>query len=321
MRVLVTGATGFVGSHLCPALLEEGHQVTAAVRRVGVLRPNPGIREIAMCDFGPNSDWREALEDVEIVMHIAGRAHVMRERAADAEAAYQRINVKATSALAAQAAASGVKRLIFLSSVKAAGEQSVSRTPLRIDMTPQPLDAYGRTKLLAESALAELCQRTGLETVILRSPLIYGPGMKGNSLSLFNAVDKGMPLPLRLVDNLRDLIFVGNLVAAMIHTLGIPAHRCGSYYVCDGEAVSVAELIRRIAKALDRPVRLWPVPLIFLKLAGAISGRSESIKRLTQSLQIDGNTFCQRVDWAQPYTMKEGLAQTAAWYNGRQMTY
>jgi nucleoside-diphosphate-sugar epimerase len=320
MRVLVTGATGFVGGHLCAALLQAGHQVTAAVRLEGVIRPKIGIREIGLGDFGPESNWRKALVDVDVVMHVAARAHVLRETADDPEAAYRRVNVEATAALATQAAASGARRFIFLSSVKAGAEQTHSRIPLRVDMTPQPEGAYGRTKLLAEKNLVELGEKTGMETVILRSPLIYGPGIKGNLLSLFNAVDKGLPLPLRWVDNRRDLLFVGNLIAAMMHAMGIPAQQCGPYYVCDGEAISVAELIRRIAHALDRPARLLPVPPIFLRLVGAMSGRSETIKRLTGSLLIDGDTFCQRVNWMPPYTMKEGLAQTAAWYKSRGST-
>jgi len=273
-----------------------------------------------MGSIGPDSNWRETLDDVDVIIHLAARTHVMRNTAPDPEAAYRRINVEATAALANQAAASGVQRFILLSSVKAGAEQSFSRIPLRVDMAPKPEDAYGRTKLMAEKNLTELGENTGMETVILRSPLIYGPDMKGNLLSLFNAVDKGLPLPLRWVDNRRDFLFVGNLVAAMMHALGIQADQCGFYYVCDGEAISVAELVRRIAHALDRPARLLPVPPILLRLAGAMSGRSETIKRLTGSLQIDGDTFCQSVNWTPPYTMKEGLAKTAAWYKSREST-
>ena len=320
MRVLVTGATGFVGTHVCAALLQAGHQVTATVRRLGVLRSDSGVREVAMGGIGPDSNWWRALDDVDVVIHLAARTHVMRDTAVDPEAAYRRVNVEATAALATQAAARGAKRFILLSSVKAGAEQSCGRIPLRIDMMPQPEDAYGRTKLVAEKNLTKLGENSGMETVILRSPLIYGPGIKGNLLSLFDAVYKGVPLPLRSVNNRRDFLFVENLVAAIMHAMGAQAHQCGSYYVCDGEAISVAELTRRIANALDRPARLLPVPVPLLRLAGVISGKSETVKRLTGSLQIDGDTFCRRVDWTPPYTMKEGLAKTAAWYKSRGST-
>ena len=275
MRVLVTGATGFVGTHLCAALLEAGHQVTATVRRPGIIRSHPGVREVAMGGIGTDSNWSKALDDVDVVIHLAARTHVMRDTAVNPEAAYQRVNVEATAALATQAAARGAKRFILLSSVKAGAEQSCGRIPLRIDMMPQPEDAYGRTKLVAERVLTELGENSGMETIILRSPLIYGPGIKGNLLSLFDAVYKGVPLPLRSVNNRRDFLFIENLVAAIIHAMGIQSHQCGSYYVCDGEAISVAELTRRIANALNRPVRLLPAPVALLRLAGVISGSTK----------------------------------------------
>ena len=317
MRVLVTGATGFVGRHLCAALLAAGHQVKAVTRRDHAFNLAAGIQVVNMGNLGPNKDWRSSLTDIDTVIHLAARTHVLRDSALDPEAEYHRINVGATTALGVQAAAGGVHRFIFLSSVKAGAEVSLRDIPLQTKMPPNPQDAYGRTKLAAEKALGELSAESDMDVVVLRPPLIYGPGVKGNFLELFNAVNRGVPLPLRWVDNRRDLIYVENLVAALMRVMEVPATICGTHYVCDGDAVSTPELIRRTADALNRPARLLPMPERALRLAGWMTGRSEVIKRLTESLCIDGHAFRRRAAWSPPFSMKEGLARTAAWYKSQ----
>ena len=316
-RALVTGATGFVGGHICNALLNAGYAVTAATRRTKALQINPDAKIVNVGEIGPDTDWRPALDGVEIVIHAAARTHVLRDRKGISENAYRRINQEATAALGYQAAISGVERFIFLSSVKAGGERSLLGFPLSVDQAPAPDDFYGRTKLAAEKALLEVSCKQKMGVVVLRAPLIYGPWLKGNLLSLFNAVNRGIILPLKAVENQRDMIYVMNLVDAILKSLQVSVHGCHTYYVCDGESVSTAELIRRIASALERTPRLFSCPLHLLRLMGWMTGNSQSVNRLTDTLQVDGQSFCQDLEWSAPFSMKEGLACTAAWYKSQ----
>ncbi len=296
-RVLVTGANGFVGGHLCPALEAAGHQVVAAVRA-------------SVGDIGPDTDWRPLLDGVDAVIHLAARAHIMSDAAADLETAYMRINRDGTAALATQAAEAGVRRLVFLSSVKVNGERTTTTPYTEID-PPSPEDAYGRSKLAAETALFEIAAGSALEATVIRSPLVYGPGVKGNFLKLLGL---RLPLPLGGVNNARSLIYVENLCDALIAAMRPPA--AGEVYlVHDGDAVSVADLIRRIGDALDRPARLMPAPVALLQFLGGLLGKRETIARLTDSLVIDDTKFRRDLGWRPPYNMGQGLAATASWYN------
>lgn len=298
-RVLVTGANGFVGSHLCLALTAAGHQVIAATRA-------------AVGDVGPDTDWRAMLDGVDTIIHLAARAHVMSDTAADPEAAYMRINQGGTVALAAQAADAGVRRLVFLSSVKVNGERTTA-APFSETDTPAPEDAYGRSKLAAETALFEIAAGSALTATVIRSPLVYGPGVKGNFLKLLGL---RLPLPLSSINNARSLIYVGNLVSALIAAMRPPA--AGQVYlVDDGVAVSVAQLIRQIGDALGRPARLVPMPVALLKLAGRLAGKQETIARLTDSLVIDSAKIRRDLGWLPPYNMGQGLAATARWFKSR----
>jgi len=317
MRVLVTGATGFVGVHLCRALEAAGHAVTAAARRDVADEVSAAARWVNVGDLGPETDWRPALVGVDAVMHIAARTHVLKETATDADAAYRRVNVDATERLVAQAATAGVKRFVYLSSVKASGENSVPGTPLTDSDPPRPEDAYGRTKLAAEQLILRAAEAAGMNAAVLRPPLIYGPGIKGNLLTLFNAIDKGVPLPLGSVANKRSLVYVGNLVDVMIKMLATDAVAGRTYFITDGEDVSTPELVRRIAEALGRPARLLPMPTALLFLAGRLCGRTPTMQRIAGSLQIDDSPLRQTMDWSPPVTMKEGLEQTAAWFKSR----
>jgi len=291
-RVLVTGTGGFVGRALVPAL----ERASWAVRPVG-------RRDVG--DIGPATEWRPLLEGVDAVVHLAARVHVMRDDAADPAAAFDRVNHLATARLAAQAAKAGVRRFVYLSSVKVHGD--ASDHPLSASDSPRPNDPYGRSKLAAEQALAAHAGRMAI--VVLRPPLVYGPGVKGNFLGLMRALDRGWRLPFAAVDNRRSVIGVGNLADAIRASLDTAP---GTYLPRDGEDVSTAALIRRMAAALGRPARLFPVPIAVLRGLAAVAGRSAAIDRLCGTLTVDGAV----PGWRPPVAMADGLAATAAWYRG-----
>jgi UDP-N-acetyl-alpha-D-quinovosamine dehydrogenase len=289
-RVLVTGAGGFVGRALCPALERASWTVIPA-----------GRRDIG--DIGPDTDWRNLLDGADAVIHLAARVHLMRDDAADPAAEFDRVNHLATARLAAQAAEAGVRRFIFMSSVKVHGD--VSGHPLRAADPPTPMDPYGRSKYAAEHAIA--VHRHGMETVVLRPPLVYGPGAKGNFLSLMRIIDRGWPLPFAAVENRRSMIYLGNLVDAILASLDVPP---GIYLPSDRDDVSTATLIRRIAAGLGRSARLFPVPVWVLRGLAGVAGKAATIDRLCGSLTVDGRL----PGWRPPFSMTEGLAATAQWY-------
>jgi nucleoside-diphosphate-sugar epimerase len=309
-RILVTGANGFVGRALVPVLEAAGHTVIRAIRRAdgdstGTVRAAP--------ELGPNGDWRALLEDVGAVVHLAARVHVMRDRAIDPLATFRRINVEGTRRLAEDAAAAGVGRLLFVSSVKVMGETDLGR-PFNEDDPPQPADAYGQSKREAEHAVLDVAARSRLEAVVLRPPLVYGPGVKGNFAALLGACHRGWPLPLGAVDNRRSLLYVGNLTDAIATAVTHPAAAGRTYFVRDGEDLSTAELARRTATALGRRARLLPVPPALLAFAGRLLGRDAAVRRLLGSLRIDDTRLRNQLDWHPPFTVQQGLANTAEWY-------
>ena len=262
MRVLVTGATGFIGRHMCPALLAAGHDVSVAVRR----KDFPDMPEAAafhvVPDIGPKTDWTEALAGAEAVVHLAARAHVTEEPAADSAAEFHRVNAEGTASLAAAAAAAGVRRFLYLSSSRAAGERTGDR-PFSESDPPKPKDAYGTSKWDGEKALLDIASQSGLEAVILRPPLVYGPGVKGNFLRLLKLCRLGPPLPFAAVNNRRSFIYVGNLADAAVHCLGAEEAAGETYFVRDGEDMSTPDLIRRLALAANS---FW-YPQKYLKTA------------------------------------------------------
>ena len=313
MKTLVTGSGGFVGKHLVPALKQAGHQVIEAVRAEHEGSDKLDATIIPVGDIGPNTDWRDALMGIDVVVHLAGRAHVMNETEADPEAAYKKINVDGTRRLAEQAVKSGVKRLIFLSSIKVNGE-ATDYKPFRPADMPDPQDAYGRSKAAAESALWMTSRDSQLAVTVLRSPLIYGAGVKGNFFKLLRAVDQGRILPLGgVTKNRRSLVFVGNLCAAVLECLENPEAANKIYLLSDGKDLSTASLLVRTSKALGRPARLLTLPVGLLILAGQLTFRRETIARLTGSLRIDDSDIRRDLGWSPPYTIEEGLKQTAIW--------
>ena len=308
--VLVTGANGFIGRALCGVLAASGRRVRKAVRM-----PVPGLPDaVVVGDIGPDTDWRTALKGVSGVVHLAARTHVLRETATDPLAAYRKINVSGTERLARSAAAGGIRRLVIVSSVKVSGERTEER-PFTEDGAPRPEDAYGVSKWEAEQALFRIAAETGLEVVVLRPPLVYGPGVKGNFLRLMNIVARGVPLPLGAVDNRRSLVYTGNLAGAIIKALGAPQAAGGTYLVSDGEDVSTPDLVRGLGQALGVTARIPAFPLAALDFIAAVAGRRVELARLAGSLQVDGSRIRRELRWQPRYTLAQGLAETARWYH------
>lgn len=305
-RVLVTGANGFVGQALCPLLENAGWSVSKAVRsnREGC---------IAVGDIGPDTDWRAALDGTDAVVHLAARAHIMQDTARDPLAAYRAINSAGCENLARQAAHAGVKRLVYISSIKVNGENTADR-PFHESNTPHPQDPYGVSKWEAELALQRVATETGLEIAILRPPLIYGPGVKANFLRLMNLIARGLPLPLGLVKNRRSLLYLGNLTDAIRACLSHPAAAGKTYLLSDGDPLSTAGLVRHLAAALGKSATLLPIPPSLLHLAGLLTGKRAEVARLLDSLEIDGTAIRRELDWQPPYTLEQGLAATVDWY-------
>jgi UDP-glucose 4-epimerase len=310
---LVTGATGFVGVRLLPALQEAGWAVRAAVRSGRGVRLPDGVEAVVVGDLADAPDLRPALAGIDAVIHLAGRAHVMRETADDAEGAFQRANVLATRHLAEQAAAGGVRRFVFLSSVKVNGERTIAQPFTEADR-PAPEDAYGRSKWAAEQALHEIAGTMGLEVVVIRPPLVYGPGVKANFLRLLRLVERGVPLPLGAVHNRRSLVGVSNLCDLIVVCATHPAAAGETFLASDQHDLSTPDLVRSIAAAMGRPLRLLPFPVAVLRAAARIAGQGDAVERLVGSLQVDSSKATRLLGWAPAVPVQEGLARTVAWY-------
>ena len=312
-RTLVTGANGFIGRALVAELLAKDICVRGAVRYA---MPLPsGIECAVVGEVGVGTDWHEALMDATSVVHLAARAHVLRDTITDPLATFRAINTEGTLNLARQAAEAGVCRFVFVSTIKVNGEGRDA--PYAEFDLPSPQNPYAISKWEAEQVLTQIATETGLEVVTLRCPLVYGPGVKGNFLRLLQAVDRGIPLPLALARNCRSLIYLDNLTDAIATCLTHPAAAGKTYLVSDGEDVSTAELIARIAQALGKPSRLWPCPLGLIELAGRVTRKSDEITRLLGSLCIDSSKIRSELDWTPPYTLEQGLAETARWLHGQ----
>ncbi len=313
MRVLVTGATGLVGNALCPVLLAAGHEVIAAVRDPNSAKIPSGVTARSVADIGPDTDWAEALSGVDAVVHLAARAHILQDRNKDPEAAFTRINADGTRRLAEAAAGAAVKRFVYVSTVKVMGERS--EQPFMETDTPHPEDAYGRSKLAGEEALVAISGNTGLEPVILRPPLVYGPNTKGNLVSLMKICRMAPPLPFAAVNNQRSLINVNNLVGAIVAALTHESAAGEVFFVRDGDDVSLPGLLRLVASSLGRPVRLFPVPTALLRLAGTLTGKTAVMKRLLENLQVDDEKIRRQLGWVPRFGIEQGLKEMADWFS------
>lgn len=311
--VLVTGAGGFVGRALCRMLAARGWRVRAALRTDSSLTSEDADETAVVGDIDAATDWRAALDGVRAVAHLAARTHVMREAGDNSTLArYREINVEGTAALARAAADCGVPRLLYLSSIKVNGEATHGQ-PFCEDDAPRPEDAYGLSKWEAEQSLWRIAAASTLAVTVARAPLVYGPGVKGNFLSLMRAVDRGWPLPLAGLRNLRSLLYVDNLADALALMLEHPAAAGRTYLIADGEDISTPGLVRALAGALGRPSRLWPLPG-----AGGLArlaGRGAAWSRLAGSLQVNAGRLRAELGWKPPVTPAQGLAATAQWYH------
>lgn len=312
-QVLVTGANGFVGRALSSALLGAGYAVTGLVRHVD------GCVDGVRCwvrdtpDFGGlDAAWPEALRP-DCVVHLAARVHVMRDSAADPLAAFRATNVEGTLRVAQAAHAHGAKRFVYVSSIKALAERD-SGIALTERDTPRPEDAYGRSKREAETALREFGAKRGLEIVIVRPPLVYGPEVRANFLQLMRAIARGVPLPLGAIEARRSLIYVGNLADALVACVRDPRAANECFHVTDGNDLTVTELARAIGRHLGRRARLVPVPVAWLRAAGRLLGREDQVSRLVGSLRVDTSHLRAALGWHPPYSTDEGLAASANWY-------
>ncbi len=308
--ILLTGASGFVGHQFSRFLRQRGEPVRHAVRRpAGGGEAGPGRPEVVvMGGIGPHTDWRPALRGVDLVVHLAAHVHRMGGDAAAHARRYWQVNVLASERLARQAAAAGVRRLLFCSSVKAR----------EVDLVGDAAgDPYALSKREAERRLFAVAAATGLEVVVVRPPLVYGPGVKANFLRLLRLVDRGLPLPLASIRNVRSLVFSGNLSHCLWLCLHHPAAAGRVFEVSDGEDLSTPELLRRVGEALGRPARLWPCPPVVLRLAGRLLAREAEIERLCGSLRVDDRPLRELLGWRPPCSVAQGLAATVAWYRAQ----
>jgi len=312
MKVLVTGANGFVGKPLCAELLRRGQSVRAAVRSENTMVGN--VEAVTVGAIDGETDWLVALRGVETVIHLAARVHVMKDTAADPLTEFLKVNLYGTSNLAQQAASAGVKRLVYVSSVKVNGEQTTVNRPFAESDEPDPQDPYGMSKWRAEQELQRIAKETGLAIVIVRPPLVYGPGVKGNFIRLLAAIDRGIPLPLAGANNARSLVYVGNLVDALITCATHPAAAGQTYLVSDGDDVSTAMLVDLIARSLDRNSRAFNFPPGLLRAVATLLGRAEQMDRLFCSLRVNDEKLRRDLAWSPPYTLEQGLRATADWY-------
>lgn len=302
-----------VGKVTSKALRERGVITTGLVRRHGAAAGVDQEWVLGTDDFaGVAEHWPSTLR-CDIVVHLAARVHVLNDPAIDSLAAYRAVNVVGALRVARAACEAGARRFVFVSSVKAIGESSHGR-PLREADVPALLDPYGISKLEAERALQEFGRASGLEIVIVRPPLVYGPGVRANFLKLMQAVASGLPLPLAAVDAKRSLVFVENLADALVHCAFDPRAAGQIFHVTDGRDLSVAELIRTLARSLHAPERLFPVPTSWLRFAGRLTGRTAQVERLIGELQVDSRHIREALGWTPPYAVEEGLQRTADWY-------
>jgi UDP-4-keto-D-QuiNAc 4-reductase len=309
MKVLVTGASGFVGSALCTHLVAKGHAVRGTVRNTQG-KPLPGVEYQIVSDMSIGANWREVLTGINVVVHCAARVHVMKEASVDPLATFREVNVKGTACLAEQAVDRGAKRFIYISSIKVNGEVTRGH-PFKADDTPAPEDPYGISKWEAEQVLWKIAKKTGLEVVIIRPPLVYGPGVRANFLRLMQGIMSGMPLPLGAIDNRRSIVALDNLVDLIEACLKNPQAINQIFLVSDGDDLSTKALFQLTAVALGRSVRLIPVPVSLLWAMAQLFGKSDFAQRLCGSLQVDISKTQGRLSWSPPISVDEALNKTA----------
>ena len=312
MKILVTGASGFIGRALVPRLIKTGHEVVTSSRSARFHPTEATLFPIT--DIGPDTDWRKALVGVETVIHLAARVHVMKDKSKDPLADNKLINTEGTRKLANDAANAGVQHFIFMSTVKVNGERNDFR-PFCADDLPAPKESYATSKLEAEKALIQTVQFSNMRATIIRSPLVYGPGVKGNFISLLKLCKQGWPLPFGSINNRRSMIYLGNLVDLIYRLIMKPPTSTKIYMCRDSQDVSTPELFRKTSVALGVKPLIISFPLSLLSFLGALIGKTAVISRLTESLYVDDSPTRMDLDWTPPFSMLKGLKETATWFN------
>ena len=308
MKILVTGANGFIGTQLSETLANSGHQVRNTARSIA---PNsPITSEMITCDLESADNLDHLTAGCDAIVHLAGRAHVMSDDPATSESLYLSANVDVTRRLAQSAARTGVKRMILMSSVKVNGESTTIDSPFTSQDSPNPQDPYGRSKTQAEQTLWDVASTSGLEGVVIRPPLVYGPGVRANFASLIGIVDRGIPLPLGSIRNKRSFVSVDNLIDCIETTLQTPNAGGQTFLVSDGQDLSTPELIRSIASSLHKSPMLIPIPTALLKLAATTAGKRNAYDRLCGSLTVDIALTKQKLSWTPPFTVQDSLQRT-----------
>jgi len=314
MKVAVTGASGFIGSALTHKLCEKGYDVRGVVRlKERLLNPNSRLEIFGVGEINSDTNWGDALKGIDVVIHLAARVHMMKETDPDPLAVFRYVNVAGTKRLAIMAAKAGVRRFVFLSSLSVNGSVTHEQ-PFTEEDDLHPQNPYALSKLEAEKVLHSISAESGMEVVIIRAPLVYGPGVKANFLRMVEVVNRGIPLPLASVNNRRSFIYLDNLVDAIIRCIEHPAAANQTFLVSDGQDISTPELIRMIARAMGKKARLFPCPVSFLKMIGNVAGKSAETERLTGSLWIDSAKIRRELSWTPPFTMEQGIRKTADWF-------
>jgi nucleoside-diphosphate-sugar epimerase len=306
MNILLTGATGFLGKRLVGQINRQGaHALICAVRREESVECG---HEVLVHGLHADTDWSGALGgQPQVVIHAAARAHIMKDEVPDPLAEYRKVNVEGTINFARQAAKAGVTRFIYISSIKVNGEQTPLGKPFTADDMPASQDPYGVSKLEAENGLSEIASETGMDVVIIRPPLVYGPGVKGSFASMVKLVDKGLPLPLGAIHNKRSLVALDNLLDLIITCIDHPAAANQVFLAGDGQDVSTTELLRGVGRAMGKPARLIPVPAGMLMLGASLLGKKAVVQRLLGSLQVDISKARNLLGWEPPLSVEEGL--------------
>jgi nucleoside-diphosphate-sugar epimerase len=313
--ILLTGASGFVGRHLATFLLQQGATLRCPLRRIDQTSDQThqlaGVTIFPIGNIDDKTDWRASLQEVDVVIHCAGRVHVMHETATDPLSLFRQVNVDATLHLAKQAALAGVKQFIFLSSIKVNGEQTALGQPFSENRPAAPQDAYAQSKYEAELGLFALAEKTGMRITTIRPPLIYGPGVGANFRSLMRALRKGLPLPLASVHNLRSFVYVGNLVDFITSCIGHPNADNQLFLISDGFDISTPDLLRLGARAFGMKARLLPCPPWLLTTFASLLGRRAAADRVCQCLQMNIQKARTLLNWSAPFTVEQGLQATA----------
>lgn len=311
-RVLITGASGFVGRAVTAHLVSLGCYKVVAVTRFDPVNPVAGAQYLPLGDLTAQNQLQPALVGIDTVVHAAARVHFLNDNTSKSVAEFERVNVELTLQLARQAAAAGVRRFVFLSSIGVNGVKTEVGSAFSENDQPQPHNPYAHSKLKAELGLRQIAEDTGLEVVIIRPPLVYGPGVRANFAALMRAVQRGWPLPLGAVHNLRSMVAIDNLVDFIITCMTHPQASNQTFLVSDGNDVSSADLVRKLAQMMGVRTRLLSVPEPVLWIAGKVLGNSDVIQRVCGSLRVDISKARRLLDWRPPVSMDEGLSRAVA---------